>query len=56
MSPKEIAEATEKSHGSVKVMLGQMVKAGQVINPAYGKYTLPTTNTSSPYTAYCGGD
>lgn len=51
MSPKEIAEATDKSHGSVKVLLGEMVKAGQVANPTYGKYTPPDTNPYSPYSA-----
>ena len=49
MSPKEIAEATGKSHGSVKVLLGEMVRAGQVSSPSYGKYALPA---ASPYSAY----
>ncbi len=49
MSPKEIAEALGKSAGSVKVLLGEMVKAGQVTNPAYGKYDLPA---NAPYSAY----
>jgi hypothetical protein len=52
MSPKEIAEALDKSHGSVKVLLGEMVKAGQVANPSYGKYSLPDKGTYSPYSAY----
>ena len=51
MSPKEIAEALEKSVGSVKVLLGEMVKAGQVDNPSYGKYSLPSDNPYSPYSA-----
>jgi hypothetical protein len=51
MSPKEIAEATEKTVGSVKVLLGEMVKAGQVANPSYGKYGLPSTTPYSPYSA-----
>jgi hypothetical protein len=51
MSPKEIAEATDKTHGSVKVMLGEMVKTGQVANPSYGKYALPATNPYPPYSA-----
>jgi hypothetical protein len=51
LSPKEIAEATEKTVGSVKVLLGEMVKAGQVANPSYGKYGLPSTTPYSPYSA-----
>jgi len=56
MSPKEIAEATDKTVGSVKVLLGEMVKAGQVANPSYGKYGLPSTNPYSPYSANSDGD
>jgi hypothetical protein len=56
MSPSEIAEATEKTVGSVKVLLGEMVKAGQVANPSYGKYGLPSTNPYSPYSANSDGD
>jgi hypothetical protein len=51
MSPKEIAEAADKTVGSVKVLLGEMVKAGQVTNPTYGKYGLPSPNPYSPYSA-----
>ena len=51
MSPRGIAEATEKTVGSVKVLLGEMVKAGQVANPSYGKYGLPSTAPYSPYSA-----
>jgi hypothetical protein len=51
ISPKEIAEATNKTVGSVKVLLGEMVKAGQVANPSYGKYGFPSTNRYSPYSA-----
>jgi hypothetical protein len=54
MSPKEIAEALDKSVGSIKVLLGEMVKAGQVANPSYGKYALPSTNPYSPYSANSG--
>lgn len=53
MSPKDLAEALDKSHGSVKVLLGEMVKAGQVTNPSYGKYTLPQA-PYSPYSANSG--
>ena len=56
MSPKEIAEALDRSHGSVKVLLGQMVRAGQVANPFYGKYTLPSANPFSPYSANSEGN
>ena len=52
MSPKEIAEALGKSVGSVKVLLGEMVKVGQVSNPAYGKYVLPDDAPYSAYPAY----
>jgi hypothetical protein len=51
MAPREIAEALDKSVGSVKVLLGEMVKAGQVTNPAYGKYDLPANAPYSPYSA-----
>ena len=51
MSPKDIAEALDKSVGSVKVLLGEMVKAGQVSNPAYGKYGLSANAPYSPYSA-----
>jgi hypothetical protein len=51
ISPKDIAEALEKSVGSVKVLLGEMVKAGQVDNSSYGKYSLPSDNPYSPYSA-----
>ena len=51
MAPREIAEALGKSVGSVKVLLGEMVKAGQVSNPAYGKYDLPNNAPYSPYSA-----
>jgi len=56
MSPKEIAEALDRSHGSVKVLLGQMIKAGQVANPLYGKYALPSANPFSPYSANSEGN
>jgi hypothetical protein len=56
MSPKEIAEATGKTVGSVKVLLGEMVKAGQVANPSYGKYGLPSTTPYSPYSANSEAD
>jgi hypothetical protein len=56
MSPKEIAEATDKTVDSVKVLLGEMVKAGQVANPSYGKYGLPSTTPYSPYSANSDGD
>jgi hypothetical protein len=56
MSPKEIAEATDKTHGSVKVLLGEMVKAGQMSNLSYGKYALPATNPYSPYSANSDGE
>jgi hypothetical protein len=52
MAPKEIAEALDKSVGSVKVLLGEMVKAGQVTNPTYGRYDLPDDTPYSPYPAY----
>ena len=51
MAPKELAEALGKSVGSVKVLLGEMVKAGQVSNPTYGKYDLPNNAPYSPYPA-----
>jgi DNA-binding NarL/FixJ family response regulator len=51
MSPSEIAEALGKSVGSVKVLLGEMVKAGQVTNPTYGKYALPANAPYPPYSA-----
>jgi hypothetical protein len=41
MAPRDIAEVLGKSVGSVKVLLGEMVKAGQVSNPSYGRYVLP---------------
>ena len=58
MSPKDIAEALDKSVGSVKVLLGEMVKDGQVSNSSYGKYDLPNHAPYSPYPAYSsnGGD
>lgn len=55
MSPKDLSEALGKSAGSVKVLLGEMVKAGQVSNPSYGKYTLPDKGTYSPYPANSPG-
>jgi len=55
MSPKDLAEALDKSPGSVKVLLGEMVKAGQVTNPSYGKYALPNDTPYSPYPANPGG-
>ncbi len=58
MSPKDLAEALGKSVGSVKVLLGEMVKAGQVSNPTYGKYDLSANAPYSAYPAYSsdGGD
>jgi DNA-binding NarL/FixJ family response regulator len=56
MSPKDIAEALGKSVGSVKVLLGEMVKAGQVTNPSYGKYDLPNDTPYSPYPANSGDE
>ena len=55
MSPKELAEILDKSVGSVKVLLGEMVKAGQVSNPTYGKYDLPNNAPYSPYSANSAG-
>ncbi len=55
MSPKDLAGALDKSHGSVKVLLGEMVKAGQVANPSYGKYALPSDTPYSPYPANSDG-
>ena len=52
MSPKDIAEGLGKSVGSVKVLLGEMVKAGQVSNPSYGRYHLPANAPYSAYPAY----
>jgi hypothetical protein len=52
MSPKEIAETLGTSVGSVKVLLGEMVKSGQVSNPTYGKYALPNNAPYSAYPAY----
>ena len=37
------------------MLLGEMVKAGQVVNPSYGKYDLPSTNPYSPYSANSDG-
>ena len=56
ISPKEIAEALGKSVDSVKVLLGEMVKAGQVSNPTYGKYALPNNTPYSPYSANSEGE
>ena len=56
MAPREIAEALGKSVGSVKVLLGEMVKAGQVSNPSYGKYDLPANAPYSPYSANSQGE
>jgi hypothetical protein len=42
MSPKLIAEYLEKPYGSIKEMLSQMAKAGQVIAVGRGSYTLPS--------------
>jgi hypothetical protein len=56
MAPKELAEALGKTVGSVKVLLGEMVKAGQVSNPTYGKYDLPNNAPYSPYSANSGGE
>ena len=55
MSPKDLAGALDKSVGSVKVLLGEMVKAGQVVNPSYGKYALPNDAPYPPYPANSGG-
>ena len=52
MAPREIAEALGKSVGSVKVLLGEMVKAGQVSNLSYGKYARPANAPYSAYPAY----
>jgi hypothetical protein len=52
MSPTELAQATGKTLGAVKMLLGEMVKAGQVSNPAYGKYGRPDDTPYSPYPAY----
>jgi hypothetical protein len=45
MSPKDLSEVLDKSQGAVKMLLGEMVRAGQVSNPSRGKYGLP----GSPY-------
>jgi hypothetical protein len=56
MSPKDLAGALGKSVGSVKVLLGEMVKAGQVSNPSYGKYDLPANAPYPPYSANSGDE
>ena len=40
----------------MKVLLGQMVRAGQVANPFYGKYALPSANPFSTYSANSEGN
>lgn len=41
MAPREIAEALDRTEGSVKMLLGEMVKDGEVAHPGRGQYTIP---------------
>jgi hypothetical protein len=55
MSPKDLSEALDKNVGAVKMMLGEMVKAGQVSNPSRGKYGLPRETPDFTDNAYFQG-
>jgi hypothetical protein len=41
LGPREIAEQAGSPYGSVRQLLSEMVREGQVARPAYGKYALP---------------
>ncbi len=48
LSPKELASQTGQDHTLVKQMLRRMLKAGEILSPAYGLYSshdLPLTQT-----------
>jgi len=47
MSPKEVSEATGLPHGSVKVMLPQMVEAGLLSKAGTGKYIINSVNRTN---------
>src|SRR5215213_6219563 len=47
MSPKEVSEATGLPHGSVKVMLPQMVETGLLSKAGTGKYIINSVNRTN---------
>lgn len=50
LGPNEIAQVIGKKPGAVKMLLGHMVKDGQIIKPYRGKYmALTNNNTDLPY-------
>jgi hypothetical protein len=50
MTPKDIAEALDRTHGSTKVLLSSMTKAGEIIKTGYGRYV--GADVLSPNSAY----
>lgn len=56
LGPKEIAEAAKVTPGYTRVALTEMFKTGEVIRPAYGRYTIPanTANTANTSRASAG--
>ncbi len=47
MSPKEIAECLNKTTGSIRFLLSQMLKSGEVVLESRGKYTCFKSNDSN---------
>jgi hypothetical protein len=45
MGPKDVSEALDLPHGSVRVIMPKMVREGLLENPGHGKYS-PTPSTS----------
>lgn len=50
LSPQEIAERTEMNGGAIRKLVRKMTEAGEIENPALGRYKLPVT-VGTPVTA-----
>lgn len=54
MAPKDIAAALGRKDGSIRFLLSQMVKAGEITKPGYGVYAISPSPANSPNTANTG--
>lgn len=46
MTPKEISKASGVLYGTVRNLLGEMVRSGRIFNPEYGRYSYSNAHTT----------
>lgn len=47
MPPKDIAASLGRKHGSIRLLLRKMVKDGEIIQPKYGIYAIPSPSANT---------